>query len=97
MSEKITVIAYAAAKPGREKELKKALQSMVVPTRAEKGCLNYDLHESSDQPGAFMFHENWSSKEALDAHLKTKHIADAMNEAKEHLAGPVQITLWSQL
>ncbi len=97
MSEKITVVAHAIAKKGKEKELSKILQGLVAPTRAEKGCLNYDLHQSSDNPCAFVFHENWTSQAALDAHLKTSHIAQATSAAREFLVEPVQITLWKQI
>lgn len=93
----ITVIAHATAKPGKEKELRAALQSMVVPTRTEEGCLNYDLHQSLKNPCDFVFHENWTDQASLDTHLQTKHIADAMTAAQHFLAEPVKITLWKQI
>ena len=62
MSEKIvTVVAAFEARPGREAELRAALIELVAPTRLEAGCLNYDLHQSPEQPAKFLFHENWTS------------------------------------
>lgn len=97
MSKNLTVIAHATAKPGKEEELAKALQSMVVPTRAEKGCINYDLHQSPENPSQFLFHENWTDKAALDAHLKTPHITSAVAVAKDLLAEPIRISCWTQI
>ena len=61
----VTVVATFHAKPGQEAELKKALIALVAPTRQEKGCLNYDLHVSAEDPTKFLFHENWTSKADL--------------------------------
>lgn len=97
MSSKLTVVAHATAKPGKENQLKAILQGFVAPTRAEKGCLNYDLHQSLDQPGKFVFYENWTSKEALDAHLKTPHLTQGAKAAQEFLAEPIAISLWNPL
>jgi len=46
-----------------------ALIAVCPPTRAEKGCINYDLYVSADDPELLVFHENWESKADLDAHL----------------------------
>lgn len=70
MSEKIiTVVAMHQARPGKEDELKKALISLVESTCKETGCINCDLYISPEYPGKFMFHENWTSRAHLDAHL----------------------------
>ena len=42
MTGKVTVIAYHRAKPGKEQGLREALLQVCGPTRAEKGCINYD-------------------------------------------------------
>ena len=73
MEGKVTVIAYHRAKPGKEQALHDALLAVCAPTRAEKGCINYDLHVSPDDPGVLVFHENWECKDDLDA-LASAHI-----------------------
>ena len=70
----LTVIAYMRAAPGREDELRKELEALIEPTSQEQGYVNYDLHESVEQPGTFFFYENWESAEHLDAHLATPHL-----------------------
>jgi quinol monooxygenase YgiN len=70
----LTVVAELTALPGKESELRQALLSCIAPTRQEEGCVQYDLHESTEKPGHFVFYENWTSREALDRHLATPHL-----------------------
>ncbi|WP_036194177.1 putative quinol monooxygenase [Nocardioides aequoreus] len=72
----LTVIASMKAAPGKEDELREALQALVEPTSQEEGYVNYDLHESVEEPGTFFFYENWESAAHLDAHLATPHLVD---------------------
>ncbi len=92
--ETVTVVANFKAKKGGEKQVREALISMIEPTRAEQGCINYDLHESAGDPTAFVFYENWVSQADLDRHLKTSHIQKAISRAEPFLAEPVKISLW---
>ena len=70
----LTVIAYMKAAPGKESELKAALEELIEPTSKEDGYVNYDLHQSIEDPGTFFFYENWESAAHLDAHLETPHL-----------------------
>ena len=70
----LTVIAYLRAAPGKEDDLRAALESLVEPTRREAGYVNYDLHEDVEHPGTFFFYENWESAAHLDAHLTAPHL-----------------------
>ena len=92
----VTVIALIHAKPGKEAETRNVLESLLAPTRAEAGCINYDMHQSTDDPARFMFHENWTSKQALDQHLATPHLKAFMQKEPEILVKPVDITLWEK-
>lgn len=97
MSDKpVTVIAHIHAKPGMESETHIKLEALLEPTRAEAGCINYDMHRSADKPALFMFHENWTNKQALDQHLATPHLKAFMEETSRLLAKPVEITLWEK-
>ena len=70
----VIVLAQLKAKPGEEKAVREALVAMVKPTRKEKGCICYNLHQSQSDPTQFMFYEQWKDKETLDAHGKTAHM-----------------------
>jgi quinol monooxygenase YgiN len=85
------------AKPGQETRARELLLSLLLPTRAEAGCINYDLHECTETPGEFMFHENWTTEAALAAHLKTSHIAELLRLAPELLEAPPELSRWKSL
>ena len=97
MSTKVTVVARMQAKPGREERLQQDLLHLVAETRKEEGCLNYDLHQSSDDPTKFLFYENWTSEAHLERHAQSAHIQAFRARAGEMLASPTEITLWAML
>ena len=97
MNTPLTVIATFEAKPGKETALRAALAELVEPTRKEAGCLNYDLHESTDNPAKFLFHENWTSKAHLEVHLQSAHIQKLLPRVDELCTGAPEITLWNAI
>ncbi len=98
MNEKnVTVVATFQAKPGKEAELKKSLVSLVAPTRQEAGCINYDLHVLPEDPTKFLFHENWTSKAHLDAHLKNTHIQVLLPRLEALCVGMPEIVIWDKI
>jgi quinol monooxygenase YgiN len=95
--KKVTVVARVRAKEGMEEKVKQELLALVGPTRSEKGCINYDLHQSVENKSLFMFYENWMSKSDLDKHLEMPYMKSHMEKAVEILAGPGEITLWERI
>jgi len=93
----VTVVATFQAKPGQEAELKKTLLSLVAPTRQESGCINYDLHQSPEDPAKFLFHENWASKAQLDAHLANAQIQALLPRVDELCTGFPDIAIWEKI
>lgn len=80
MKESIRVIARIAVKPGTENEVKSVFESLVEPTRAEAGCLQYELLQNAAAPTEFVLLEEWESQAALDNHTAASHTKNA--EAK---------------
>ena len=97
METQVTVIARLRAKEGKENSLKEILLDLIEPSRRDEGCINYDLHQSDNDSSMFMFHENWTSKEALDKHLATPHLQSFIKESEGLLAKPLDVSLWSKL
>src|SRR5438552_23906 len=92
----VTVIARFKAKEGMTERLKQELMHLVELTRSEAGCINYDLHQSPDDKALFLFHENWSSKEALDAHSESAHVKRFRKLAVE-LIEERELTFWEHI
>ena len=95
--KKITVVARIKAKAGMEEKVKQELLSLLSPTRSEKGCINYDLHQSFENKSLFMFYESWASKGDLEKHLGMPHMKSHMQKASEILAEPGEITVWEKI
>ena len=53
--------------------MRKLLMTLIEPSRAEPGCVQYTLHEDEDQPGNFLFYEIWKDDAAFEFHTKAKH------------------------
>ena len=96
-TKSLTVIAQIKAKKGKEAAVRKELLSLIEPSRKDLGCINYDLHQTVDNPALFLFHENWTSKGHLDQHLQTAHVQAALAKLAPLVAEPPQITLWEKI
>ena len=58
--------------------VKSELLKLIPITRAEKGCINYDLHQDNENPNLFLFHENWESRELWQVHMNNAHLTEYM-------------------
>jgi quinol monooxygenase YgiN len=97
MSELLTVIAEIRAKSGQDAALRRQLRSLVAPTRAEPGCMAYDLHESNTEPGRFVFYETWKQEADLDAHFQTPHMMEFQARIPELVDGSIGIIKCTKL
>jgi quinol monooxygenase YgiN len=83
----LKVVAVITAKAGSESIVRSALEALVPPTRAEAGCVSYELYVSAADPSAFVTVETWNSQADLDGHMQSAHIAKAIEVAGPHFAG----------
>jgi quinol monooxygenase YgiN len=83
----LNVVALLKAKAGSEAILQQALSSLVQPSRAEAGCISYELFKSTVDATTFIMVELWQSQSDLDAHMKTPHIAQALRAAADAFEG----------
>ncbi len=71
----LTIVASILAKEEKRELVKSELLKLIPPTRAEKGCINYDLHQDIENPNLFLFYENWESRALWQVHMDNDHIA----------------------
>jgi quinol monooxygenase YgiN len=76
----IRVVAHFKPKPGKLEEARRLLLGFTQPTRAEKGCVFYDLHENPKDPEDLTFIEEWDSEEDLEAHGLSPHIQEGRKQ-----------------
>ncbi len=75
---KLTIIANIKAKADKIDLVRSELEKLIDVTRAEKGCINYDLHQDNENPAHFLFYENWESRELWQTHIGNAHLAEYM-------------------
>lgn len=92
-NENIVLFARLKVKAGTEDEAKQAALAIVGPSRAEEGCLNYDMHQAVDDPTVFMWHETWTSEAAIDAHGNSEHFKNFSQAVKDLTEEALQVTL----
>jgi quinol monooxygenase YgiN len=90
MSNTLTIVAHIEARLEDIEWVKAELLKLIEPTRKEKGCINYDLHQDNERPEIFKFYENWESRELWQAHMANSHL-EAYMKATE--AAVVDFTL----
>lgn len=93
---RITAVTLIHGIPGNEEELKQHLLSLAGPTRAESGCVTYDLYQSPDRRHEFMRFEVWASQDALEAHKKTPHLR-ASFEKRQREGWTTEILVWNRV
>jgi quinol monooxygenase YgiN len=97
MDEKPIIMTVTfQAHPGKETALREALTEVLAPTRAEEGCLFYDLHVDANDPSKFLFHESWATKAHHAAHDLTPHIATLRAKLKD-LTQPAVKAWWEKI
>lgn len=69
ITKRVTFIA----KPGCINEMKKLLSAMVKPSKAEDGCMLYEIFQYENQPEKFMAVETWRDEKALNGHKHSEH------------------------
>ncbi len=93
----LRVVARLVCQADKVEEFKAILTTLRDPTRKETGCISYELTQNNADPTDFTFIEEWSSAEALDAHMKTAHIADALGKAAPLFGAPPDIRLFTTI
>ena len=69
ITKRVTFIA----KEGDEEKMKELLSAMVIPSKAEDGCLFYEIVQYENNRRKFMAIETWRDEKALDGHKVSAH------------------------
>ncbi len=75
-NQRLTIVARILTKPDKRELVQSELLKLIDPSRAEKGCVQYDLHQDNENENLFLFFENWENKEVWQNHMNNKHLAD---------------------
>ena len=78
----IAIMIAGITKPGMEDYVRDFLLRLENESKDDAGCLLYNLHESTMNPGEFMLYSVWKNEAAFEKHNQTP----LMQEFKKELA-----------
>ena len=93
----IHVMASIVVKPEHAGAAKALLVELAGRSRAESGCLAYELFQRPDAPHVFQTIEEWRAQDDADAHMKTPHVGAAIAAAGPMFATPPAIVAFQKI
>jgi quinol monooxygenase YgiN len=86
-----TMLVRLELKEGANEQFEAAFAPAIKATRAEKGCITYDLSQDLDHSGSYVLYERWKSLADLQAHLNAEHIKSLLPKVHELSVKPPEL------
>jgi quinol monooxygenase YgiN len=93
----VKLIARLHAQPCQADQVAAALAELAGPSRAEAGCIFYDVCRSTADPTQLLVLEEWESQAALDVHMATPHFKAFGERIGGALAGAPELIFLERL
>lgn len=77
----INLTVIIKSKSEYREELKSFLVDLSRDSKNEEACLQYDLHQNTDNENLFILHEVWKNDEGLDFHNKQSYLLEFIKKA----------------
>ncbi len=93
----IHVIARHFARPDQMERAREILLSLIAPSRAEAGCLKYELLQNIDNPTDFTFVETFVDRAALNMHASSPYVSGLAGQLKDLVAKPSEVSIYEAI
>ena len=87
----LSIFARITPLPEHRDAALSALRSLLSPTRAEPGCLRFELNLGCDDDPSLYLIERWSDDAALDRHYAQPYTARVFAAYEDWLAEPMHV------
>lgn len=87
----LAVFATIMPKPQHLTDALAAIEGIMTATRAEDGCLRFDLHRGVDTDHVHLY-EVWADRDAFDRHHAQPYTQAVFRRYEAWLARPVELT-----
>lgn len=88
MSDKLGNAAYCVeyfhAKPGCRDQLVAGLLKLITPTKAEEGCLQYDLLQDNKNPNLIILLVKFTNQGTMKVHENSSFIQEFVDNEMKH-------------
>lgn len=68
------IVARITAHTGQENHVASQIDNLALATRAETGCIRYEIYRDPNDEAVTLIYEIWTSQSALQNHLATEHL-----------------------
>jgi quinol monooxygenase YgiN len=90
--DEVVIVAEMTLAEGREREALEVLDEVCSATHGEEGCLLYAVHRvTGDERRVFLL-EKWRSREDLDRHIASEHVAAKKAREGDLFAGASRVS-----
>jgi len=88
-----SLFVFAKISPKAEffDDAKNAILNIVLQTREESGCIQFEVHENEEKDELYLY-EEWKSAKDLQSHHEKSYTLDIFKSYENWLARPVVIT-----
>ena len=83
----LIVVAQYVVSEGHDSTVARLLRKNAQASRAEPGCLEFSVYQEIDDPRAFLLYERYTSEDAFQAHRRTPHFEDIIEQQVVPLPG----------
>jgi quinol monooxygenase YgiN len=86
------MIIVKGAIPVKQEHLEEAvalLRELAEASRAERGCLAYEVFLSAEDPETVVLWQQWESEEALESHFASDHVDAFLDAIPDYVEGQV--------
>jgi quinol monooxygenase YgiN len=91
----VTVAVFASFRPraGSSKAFLAAMRAMIRDSRAEPGCLRYDLFQAESEAAGYHLFEVYTDAGAIEAHRSSDHYRQYRSIVPDLLAEPIGVVV----
>lgn len=90
----LILAAKCIGKPECRDDIMRVSAAIVPPSRAETGCISYEVHQRLSGENEYLFFEEWTDRAALDFHFETPHFQEFIKEFTQLLQAPPSIRIY---
>jgi quinol monooxygenase YgiN len=87
------IFARFYAREGQQHAVAAAMREMLIPSRAEPGCLSIDVFRSTRDPRLFYIHSRWIDEAAFDIHAELPHTVHFIERVQPLIDHQLDVTL----
>ena len=93
-SAAVHVVARHFARPATVNQVREILTALIPLSRAEAGCLKYELFQNQSDPTDFTFMETFASEAALQLHAAAPYITRVPAQLAPFIAQPSDVRFY---